>query len=255
MTLDIREGPARFYDLSPYDPNDVPFYVERVPFPEARVLELGCGTGRVSIPLAQHCGLLQGLDLSQAMLDVCRSKLESAGLEEDRVRVDAADITDFDLGERFDLIIAPFRVIQNLETDAQLSGLFGCIRGHLGEGGRCILNAFHPNRGSDVLRAEWISEGDNLAWEVRTEGGRVACYDRRRRISHEPLILYPDLVYRRFIDDELVEEVVLSIPMRCHYPDELVALVESEGFTVTGRWGGYAGETYGTGGELVVEFE
>ena len=53
MSLDIREGPASFYDLSPNHPNDIPFYVERIPFAEARVLELGCGTGRVSVPLAQ----------------------------------------------------------------------------------------------------------------------------------------------------------------------------------------------------------
>jgi len=253
-SLDIREGPAKFYDYNPHSLEDLPFYVERLPSPGARVLELGCGTGRVSVPLAQHCGFLFGLDLSEAMLDVCRGKVKLADLEEDRIHVAAGDITDFDLGEKFDLIIAPFRVVQNLEADSQVSGLFRCVRRHLSESGRCIVNAFNPNRPPDVLRKEWVSDRENLAWEVKTEEGRIACYDVRRRIDADRLILYPNLVYRRFIGDELAEEAVLTIPMRCYYPGDFLALIESEGFEITGKWGGYSGEEYGMGGELVVEF-
>jgi SAM-dependent methyltransferase len=164
VTLDIRAGPARFYDLGPHHPNDVPFYLERLPTPHARVLELGCGTGRVSIPLADRCAFLHGLDLSEAMLQVCRSKLKAAGLGEEKVRVEAADITDFELSDRFDLVIAPFRVMQNLETDEQLAGLFHCIRQHLGEGGRCILNVFHPKRPPETMREVRVPgpQGDKM---------------------------------------------------------------------------------------------
>jgi len=254
VPIDIRAGPAGFYDLSPHHPNDIPFYLERLPSPDARVLELGCGTGRVSIPLARRCSFLQGLDLSEAMLQVGRAKLKAAGLGEEEVRLDSADITDFDLEDRFDLIIAPFRVLQNLETDEQLAGLFRCIRLHLAENGRCILNVFNPNRDPETMRREWVSDSENLAWEVQTDGGRIACYDIRRGIKHEPMILYPDLVYRRYVGTEIVEETVLTIPMRCYYPAEFVSLIESEGFEVVGKWGGYAGEEYAVGNELVVEF-
>lgn len=254
VPLDIRAGPAKFYDLSPHHLNDIPFYLGRLPSPSARVLELGCGTGRVSIPLAQQCAFLQGIDISEAMLQVCRSKLEAAGLQAGKVRVEVGDITDFDLKERFDLIIAPFRVMQNLETDQQLAGLFHCIRNHLADRGRCILNAFHPNRPPDALRTEWVTDRENLAWEVQDGGTRVACFDVRRRIKDDPLILYPDLVYRRYAGDDIVEEAVLTIPMRCFYPDEFLSLIREEGFNLLGMWGGYAGEEYGEGNELVVEF-
>jgi SAM-dependent methyltransferase len=254
MPLDIRAGPAKFYDLSPHQPNDIPFYLERLPSPNAHVLELGCGTGRVVIPVAQRCGFLHGIDLSEAMLQVCRAKLKAAGLGEHKVKVGIADITNYDLGERFDLVIAPFRVIQNLETDEQLAGLFRCLRRHLAADGRCILNVFHPNRSLEAMRHEWVSNQENLAWEVEDGGERVACYDVRRRLSHDPLVLYPDLVYRRYVGADLVEQVVLTIPMRCFYPDEFIALIEAEGGKVLGTWGGYGGEEYGAGNELVVEF-
>jgi hypothetical protein len=188
------------------------------------------------------------------MLRVCRAKLEAVGLGEDRVMVEASDITEFELDERFDLIIAPFRVMQNLETDAQLSGLFRCIRRHLNENGRCILNVFHPNRPPEAMRSQWVSDREKLAWEVEAGGERVACYDVRRRVTQDPLILYPDLVYRRYVGADLVEEVVLNIPMRCYFPDEFISVIKGEGGKIQGMWGGYSGEEYGAGNELVVEF-
>lgn len=251
---DIREGPARFYDLNPDAPEDGPFYLDRLPSPRARVLELGCGTGRVSIPLAHGCAYLHGLDRSKAMLDICRSKAKAACLAEDRLRVDFADISDFELDDRFDLIIAPFRVMQNLETDAQLDGLFRCIRAHLADNARCILNAFNPNWPPDLMRTEWLSDREVLRWVVPTADGQVTCHDLRARIDAERLILYPELIFRRFVGADLIEEARLKIPMRCHYPAELVARIESAGFVITGKWEGYEGEEYGVGSELVVEF-
>lgn len=254
MATDPRREAAKFYDLSPVFPDDVPFYLGRLPSPEARVLELGCGTGRVSIPLAKRCAHLLGVDLSKEMLGVCASKVRRAGLTEDDVRFVAGDVTTFEAGERFDFVIAPFRVMQHLETDAQLAGLFACVRAHLAPGGRGILNAFNPRLAPDAMRTDWVSTAEEVLWEVETDEGRVIRYDARPRIDSDRLILYPDLVYRRFVDDELAEEITMTVPMRCHYPDDLLALIESEGFEVVAKWGGYGGEAYGIGPELVVEF-
>jgi hypothetical protein len=177
----------------------------------------------------------------------------TAGLEE-KIRLEVGDISSFDLEKRFDFIIAPFRVLQNLDSDAEVDGLFRCVEAHLEPAGRCILNTFHPNRDPEAMRTEWVSDQENLAWEVEAADGRVACYDRRARIDAERLVLYPELVYRRFQGDDLVEEAVLRIAMRCYYPDDLTSLIESHGFEIVERWGGYSGEAYGEGNELVVEF-
>lgn len=254
MPLDLRAEAARYYDLNPNPLNDVPFYVEHLPGPGARVLELGCGTGRVSIPLAQRCGFLHGLDLSGAMLDLCREKIARTGLSAERIVVELSDISNFDLGTQFDLIIAPFRVIQNLETDEQLDGLFRCIRTHLAPEGRSILNVFHPNRPREELLRNWPMDKEKLAWEVERDRERMTCHDFRRRLSEDPLVLYPELIYRRYREEELMEEPILPIPMRCFYPEEFLNLIRSSGFAISGTWGGYAGEPYGHGKELVVEF-
>jgi len=252
--MDIRESAARYYDLSPQFPDDIPFYEQNIQSPHYRILELGCGTGRVLVSLVDKCSYVFGVDASQAMLSLCRQKLAEKGILPSKAGVQQGDITSVVLGDRFDLIIAPFRVFQNLETDGELNGFFKTVRTHLSANGTAILNAFRPNMDPDQLRREWCTDGERFSWEVPVEGGRVTLHDRRPRMDHKRLVLYPELIYRFYKDDELIDEVVLCISMRCYYPDELLQLVVDEGFWVANKWGGYKGEPYGEGPELIVKF-
>ena len=68
------------------------------------------------------------------------------------------------------------------------------------------------------------------------------------------MILYPELIYRHYRGEALVDEATLDIAMRCYYPEEFVQLILDNGFRVLRQWGGYAGEPYGRGSELVVQF-
>lgn len=254
MRTDIGENAAHYYDLSPENPDDVPFYQQRIPSPQARILELGCGTGRVLVPLAEKCSHILGVDVSEAMLALCRRKLAERGLLSSSAEVRKGDITDIELGEEFDLIIAPFRVFQTLETDREVSGYFTTVRDHLSPGGTAILTVFRPSLDADRMRREWVTDHERFRWEVPFEGGRVTLHDRRARMDREKLVLYPELVYRRYEEDKLVDEAVLEISMRCYYPEELLSLIADQGFLIVNRWGGYAGEPYGEGSELIVEF-
>lgn len=258
LESDWRESVARYYDLAPHHPRDIPFYSRLLDTPRSSVLELGCGTGRVTLPLAERGAFVHGVDNSSAMLEVCRKRLAESGDVGQRVRLSCMDITALDgvemAGGPFDLVIAPFRVLQNLATDHEVAGLFSGIKGHLARDGRAVLNVFNPNRDRDALIAEWPSEAEQLAWEVEDEGTVVRCYDRRVRVQRSPLVLFPELVYRRFADERLLDEAILRIAMRCYYPDDLVALVEAAGFAVAGLWGGYDGEAWGIGSELVIMF-
>jgi SAM-dependent methyltransferase len=251
---DIRAAVAEYYDLNPQFPADIAFYKRLIASPDTSILELGCGTGRVLVPLASECGFIQGLDSSAAMLAICRAKLRQANLPASRASVARGDITNFELERTFDLVIAPFRVLQNLETDEQLDGLFAGIRRHLSDGGSCVLNAFRPRSHRDELLRSWVTGRETLAWEVAVEGGRVTCHDMRPRLRRDPLVLYPELIWRRYRGEELADEVKLQIAMRCYYPGDLEALVTSHGFQILDRWGGYAGEAYGEGPELVIRF-
>jgi SAM-dependent methyltransferase len=254
VTTDIRAKAARYYDLNPNVPQDAPFYKERIPAPDAHVLELGCGTGRTLVPLAPACGYMHGIDMSEAMLALCQQKLHAADIPSSKARVERGDITYFALGRTFDLIIAPYRVLQNLETDIQVEGLFQCVRHHLRPTGTCILNVFNPSMSPEVLRRTWCTEGEHFSWETYLAGTHITCHDRRARMDPDKLVLYPELIYRQYAGEVLTDETVLQIAMRCYYPEEFAQLILAHGFRSVARWGGYAGESYGEGPELVIQF-
>ena len=254
MLFDIRYDTAQYYDTQPSPFDDIRFYRDHLPVPNARVLELGCGTGRVLIPLSADCRYICGIDNSEAMLSICREKLRTAGIPPEQTGVVLGNITDFDIGQVFDFITAPFRVMQNLATDAEVDGLFRCIGQHLAPGGMCILNVFRPNRERARMLTEWCRQEERLNYELPVEGGRITRHDRLPRLQADPLVLFPELIYRRYAGEQLVEEAVLKFPMRCYYPDEFRQLIIDHGFRITGSWGGYAGENYGEGPELVVAF-
>jgi hypothetical protein len=139
--------------------------------------------------------------------------------------------------------------------DAQLDGLFRCIQAHLAPGGTCILNVAMPKAGPEELCRTWASEAERFCWETLVEGGRVICHERRRHIQVDPLVLYPELIWRRYAGDAMVDEVELRIPMRYHDPDEFSGLIQGHGFSILNHWGGYSGEEYGRGSELIVQFQ
>ena len=83
---------------------------------------------------------------------------------------------------------------------------------------------------------------------------KLVCLDRRPRMDKDKLILYPELIYRLYEDDNLIEEAVLQLLMRCYYPATFERLILDHGFNILNKWGGYAGEIYGDGTELVIQF-
>ncbi len=187
------------------------------------------------------------------MLGICSRKLGEAGIDRERAGTSLGDIADFDLGRRFDLILAPYRVFQNLVSDARIEGMFRRVRDHLTASGTFILDAFNPNRDRESLRREWCDDAERCCWEVRREDRTIRCHERRSRIDEEPLVLHPVLIYRAYRRGKLERQVEFTFPMRCHYPSELVERVERHGFRVVNRWGGYADEPYGSGPELLLQ--
>ena len=257
MKPDIRQAVARFYDFqpSPFADQDIPFYLSQLPKSNCRVLELGCGTGRVLIPLAGACEYIQGVDISASMIAICQEKLAQQDIPAQRARAEVGDMTRLDLKRTFDLIIAPFRAFQNLETDEELEGFFQTVRQHLSDDGRCILNVFRPFADEPTLRKVWAERtADQQRWEHPLGKGRLIGYDRIAGVHPQKLVVYPVLSYRYYEGEDLKDEADTHIAMRCYYPDEFEDLIAAHGFQVHRKWGGYSGEGYGEGTELVIQF-
>ncbi|MEM9753348.1 MAG: class I SAM-dependent methyltransferase [Planctomycetota bacterium] len=253
MRNTYRDQAAKYYDLWADFP-DIDFYRRQITYAETEVLELGCGTGRVLLPLAERCAFIHGVDHSDAMLEICRDKLRRRWVPIDRAQIQRGDITNLDLGRTFDLITAPFRVMQNLETDAQINGLLETIRRHLAPDGRAILNTFCPRGDREYLHAYWSSHDGTQYTEKSTADGLVRMTEDCRQFQDDPLMVFALLIYELMEQDRVVDRAELPISMRVWYPDELTDRIAAAGFRITDRWGGYDGEPWGEGNELVVAF-
>src|SRR5215813_4045127 len=95
--------------------------------------------------------------------------------------------------------VSPYRVFQLLETDAQVDGLFRCVRAHLAPGGTCILNVFHPQGGFAGVQQAWERATERSRWEVTIDGVRLRCEERWLRLDPDRHILYVELVYWRYV--------------------------------------------------------
>jgi SAM-dependent methyltransferase len=102
-------------------------------------LELGIGTGRLALPLAERGVAVQGIDASAAMIEKLRTKLGGAS-----IRVAVGDFSNVALEERFSLIFVAFNTFFALQTQEDQVRCFRSVASHLREGGTFLIEAFVP---------------------------------------------------------------------------------------------------------------
>lgn len=142
---------AELYDISVPDWNgEIDFYRELAREAKARgqsILEVACGTGRVSLRLAQEGVNIVGTDLSEDMLKVARSKSENVP----NVRWERGDMRSLDLDETFGLIIIPGHSFQFMCTPEDQVKALETFKRHLLPGGTLVVHLDHQN-------VKWLGE-------------------------------------------------------------------------------------------------
>lgn len=132
---------ADLYDFYVQWEEDVSFFREACAGVSGEVLELMCGTGRLSLPLLRSGVRLCCLDYSGEMLDVLRRKLREHGLNAD---VREADVRNFNLGRSFERILLPFHSYSEILDAADRVKALCRIGMHLAPGGRFLITLHNP---------------------------------------------------------------------------------------------------------------
>ena len=114
--------------------------------PPARVLDAGCGTGRIGVRLHELGYAVVGVDVDDTMLDVARAEAPDLDWRQ-------ADLASFDLGERFDLVLLAGNIVPLLEPGT-LASVAARLAAHVAPGGRVVcgfgLDAAHLPPGCPV---------------------------------------------------------------------------------------------------------
>lgn len=204
------------------------------------VLELGCGTGRILLPIAQAGIPCVGLDASPAMLDVLRAKSPPPHLE-----ILEGHMETLDLGERrFPLVTAPFRALSHLlDVEAQLAAL-GRVRRHLAPGGLFAFDLFDPK----LERMALAEEPEHLSATFRDGEHEVRRWDTLRRDATSQIIT----VRFRFEGGPPELAGSAELKLRWFYRFEVEHLLFRAGFTEVSFFGDFQRGPWRAGGETVV---
>lgn len=238
------------YDLEHVgDTDDIDFFVSLVTrLQPKRVLELACGNGRVTLPLAQagaaHGFEVVGLELVPEMLQAAQKRQEEAEPDvRERLRLVEGDMRDWKAEQPFDVIVTPCSSVCHLLTlDDQLAA-WNCAGDNLVPGGRFVVDVTMADLSSyaNSLRSpprELVEiDLDTFDAETRT---RLIRYKTTRYLAHEQKARIRFL-YDKYVGNAPPERSVSDFESHVYYPQEIHLLYRHTGFTVETVYGDYRG--------------
>lgn len=229
---------------------DIAFYLDRARMTGGPVLELGCGTGRVTILLAKAGYEVWGIDFSETMLAECNKKCKTlAPSVRKRLNVLHADWCDFNLGHRFSLIIIPAGSFHLLTDDEQQRACLDCVRKHLTTGGEFIITL----KDFTELDASWLQKEEINIAELNDPEGRRMIRQAALRKSidlKKQVFCYDQIFYIREPDGS---EIRVAGPIKLTWFSEkqIRNLLESSGFEIVEAMGDYGGKPISQGQRFI----
>lgn len=226
----LYQNPDLHDALLPASENQLNFYAALARRSAGAVLELGCGSGQLIVPIAAT-RTAAGLDSSPEMLAAARHRAAAAGVRLDFVE---ADMRNFALGRQFSLIFIARNSLLHLSEQDDFTALFGAVRRHLAPDGIFAFDIFLPNPAvlsrSQAERFIVMRKPSELFGELTVE--ETSEYDALAQVNRATwFISTPD---RR-------EAWIAPLHLRWIFPQELLALLAANGFRLERRDGDYSG--------------
>jgi SAM-dependent methyltransferase len=226
----IEYSDPKLYDAenSDFEP-DGPFILSLAKELGGAVLELGCGTGRMTIPLAENGVDIVGLDVVPGMVDLARQKSDGVPIE-----WVVADVRNYQLRRKFRLIFESGSVFHHMLTRQDQEAYLARVREHLEDGGWLVLSLFYPkshNLISTSEEEEWFTAEHPDGYMITVSG--IDKYDAFRQVKTET-------AYRRWTDASGKEMLqVAPLSLRYVFPQEMEALLHYNGFEIVERYGDF----------------
>jgi SAM-dependent methyltransferase len=235
---------------------DIEWYCRKAVAAAGPVLELGAGTGRIAIPIAQEGIRVTAVDRDTGMLEKLRQKAANLPNEvRERISMHRGDMRSLALSDRFALVIIPFRAfLHNLTWDDQLAALQRAHE-HLQPGGQLALNVFHPS-------LEFMSANAGAhagVWRARTpqrlDTGGFIVYSEMTRYDTPRQRLASLIRTEEFgADGALIGTHMMDLELAYLHKGDLIRLLDHAGFDLVRLSGDFRGRPFERDSdELVVE--
>jgi SAM-dependent methyltransferase len=231
--MDNNENLSEYADPDIYDMEnqdfapDGQFFLDYARKVRGSVLELGCGSGRVTIPLALNQVSITGLDIVPAMIEKAKQKAGDLPIQ---WVVD--DIRFFHLNQKYQLIFETGSVFHHLLTRSDQEQYLARVREHLEDDGQFILCLIFPHPEilvSDEVEKEWMQYEGKNGQTIIVSGTDL--YDPLKQVKLET-------AFRRWTD-ESGQEILKIAPLflRYTFPQEMEMLLNYNGFDISEKFG------------------
>ncbi len=211
----------------------IPFYIKQAKKYGGPILELACGTGRITIPIAKERIPIVGLDFSVKMLEQAKRNSKDNNVEIEWIE---ADMTDFNLKRTFSTITMPAAAMNWVLENKGIENCLNCIKDHLNQDGTFIFSVFNPN--FEIMMMNPTKKYKRIGYPDPDGKGDVTVtgthhYDKATQIMH-----YTS--YHRIKN----EEIVKKLKLRIFFPQEIDMLLNYNGFKIDFKYGNYDEEPF-----------
>ncbi len=223
---------------------DVAFYKERLKNLKGRILEPAVGTGRILIPLLEAGLIVDGIDVSKEMLDLCRAYCKERGLNPELYE---KSMESFSLPHQYEAIIVPTGSFLLLENREDSISALKCFYEHLSVGGRLILDIFMQTD----FRTGVTS---TRTWNTGT-GDLITLNETLVKVDFINQYTISHMRYEKWRNKGLIQTELERFPLRWYGVEEFKLILETIGFSDIIISSDYRYGEYPTNENQIITFE
>ncbi len=243
---------ARYYDAEVGDKvDDLQLYSALAEEYGSPILDVGCGTGRVLLHLAQEEYAVHGIDDSKEMLKRLQNKLDALPHLKEFITYTQGDVLTYEDETRYKLVLLTYNVLMHFHTEEKQIQLLQRMHALLDEDGLMVLDL--PNAGETFA----TQETDALLLDRRfmePETGNLVMVFSNSYLDRVTQILQVDWIYDEIHDDGTVKRLVAPHLLRYVFYYELKYLLEKVGFEVEAVYGSTEEDPFEDGSERMIVY-
>jgi SAM-dependent methyltransferase len=210
---------------------DLPFWLELAQQQGSPILELGCGSGRVLLPLAEAGYHLYGLDKDEAMLALLSEQIRPH--LRDRITLILGDMTSFQIPQRFALIILPCNTFSSLGSSERRATLQQ-VHNHLAQQGLFAVSLPNPQVLRRLPRRAEAEVEEHFPHPL--DGQPVQVSSSWERTSQHFVLFWH---YDHLLPDGRVERYTIHVCHSLEPAEVYFAEIEATGLSIVERFGDF----------------
>lgn len=247
---DFYDTIARYYDAENAEMTyDLPFYSELAAIYNDPILDVGCGTGRVTLHLAQEGYQCVGVDTSELMVNRGKRKIETLGEVGKNVTLLVEDITEHQSQNPYNLILLPYHLFTHFrDQETQLAVIRKLVE-LLDDDGVIVFDL--PNAGE----AYNTQDDDAIRLDrtfIEPETGHLVMQQSVSHLDRATQELFITWIYDEIMEDNVVKRTIAPLILRHFFLNEIGLLLKLNALQILEIYGDYDHSPYEDGSPRMI---